>query len=117
MKNTGRLLGVVVPILVVLGLCAFLIVRKQFDGIAPTPPVSTIPEPTTTPVVPRTAKLEPTVLAPEPSDDGSLPPGVEPDDIGPAIILPNDASSEGVIPIPDLQQPTTLLEFPPSTDN
>lgn len=112
MKNTGRLLLVVVPVLVILGLCAFLVVRRQFDhGIAPVPPVSSIPEESTAPPAPRTAQLQPTLLAPQPNDDGtSLPPGIEPDEVGPQT--GDEKSSGNVIPIPDLQQPATLLEFP-----
>lgn len=114
MKNMVRLLLVVLPVLVV---CTFLFVRKQLGGIAPAPPVasSVDEEPAPVPPTPRTAQLNPTVLAPQPNTDGAtLPPGVEPNDVGPAIILnpAGDSTSDEVIPIPDLQQPSTLLEFP-----
>jgi len=117
MKNMVRLLLVVLPVLAV---CTFLLVRKQLGGIAPMPPVASsideaaTPAPTMPPSA-RTAQLNPTVLAPEPNQDGTtLPPGVTPSESGPAIVLENEgnSTSDEVIPISDLQQPTTLLEFP-----
>lgn len=115
MKNMVRLLLVVLPVLAV---CTFFFVRKQLGGIAPAPPVASSVDELSAPApppTPRTAQLNPTVLEPQPNANGAtLPPGVEPTDIGPAIILnkDGDSTSDEVIPISDLQQPSTLLEFP-----
>ncbi len=117
MRITGRLLLVAFP---VLAICTFFLVRKQLGGIAPASPISTveIEEPPVFPS-PRTAQVQPTVLAPEPNlDENTLPPGSAPEpSIYDPVTQPDAVDSEEVIPIPDLQQPPALLEFPdPATE-
>ena len=114
MKSMGRLLLLALPVLAV---CTFLLVRTQLGGIAPASPVTSTDDEEPAFMTPRTAQLQPTVLAPEPkTNENSLPPGIEPEDIGPAVVIQDaGADQDEVIPIPDLQQPTTLLEFPSSS--
>lgn len=119
MFSMSRLLLVAVP---VMALCMFFVVRTQWGEIAPALPTSSADEESQTPPIstPRTARLEPTVLEPtvlepETSRDGtSLPPGVQPSDFSPANndVSEGNAKTKEVIPIPDLQQPAALLEFP-----
>ena len=98
----GRWLLLGVPVLAVI---AVFCVQTHLGGFAPATPTSTNEITTSTDEVPRTAILEPTVLAPEPVNEFSsaLPPGTNLP--LPSTPVPGTSPATEVIPIPDLQTP------------